>query len=492
MSRAASVPNRTAGGKVAILSAYTLVFFLSLPGLLAAFGLRLDALLRLPELGGAWRGVGLGLVSAGAIGIVGTMVFLGRVGRGWPVSHLPPADFVRTGPYALVRHPIYVAYTVALVGAGLALGSPGIALGSGTILTCAWLVYVLGFEEPKLDRRFGVAYERYRERVPLLPLPGGTLVGGVVRRAWAVARPAADRLANRVVLVRIGPTVWVTYGAFMAAGTIGGLWLLAAPLLASGVPSVVVGRYVGLLALAMLIGGRLAWLGYQTRWLVAEPARVLRTVGFVSWGAIAVGIAVPFMEAAAVGVEPLWLVDCTLLGLAGCGVLGRVGCLTYGCCFGRESRVGVRWRHPEAKVNRVPSHGAHASNPPRVPTQLIEAGWLGLVLLASFAMIRRQVPPGAVAGAVLLLYAVGRFAADCLREERRFGDWQLTAGQVGSLASGGVGLVLLFVARGPSPWPPGLPWIDADVALPAGPSILAGGMLVFLATAFHWRDVGRW
>lgn len=492
MSRTASVPNRTTGGKVAILSVYTLAFFLSLPGLLAAFGLRLDAMLSLPKLGGSWPAAGLALAAAGGIGIVGTMAFLGRVGRGWPVSHLPPVDFVRTGPYAMVRHPIYVAYTAALVGAGLALGSPGIALGSGALLTCGWLIYVLGFEEPKLRARFGEPYERYRERVPLLPLPGHSLARRLARGTWATVRPVVDRLANRLLLAHIGPTLWVTYGAFMAAGTVLGLWLLAAPLLADGVSTIAVGRYVVFLALAMLVGGRLAWLAYQTPRLVARPIRILRTVGFVSWGAIAVGIAVPFAYAGAIGIDPLWLMDCTLLGLAGCGVLGRVGCLTYGCCFGRKSRHGIRWSQPGAKVNRLRFAAAGEVTPRRVPTQLLESAWLLAVCAAVFAMIRRAAPAGGVAGAVLLLYAVGRFAADCLREERRFGGWRLTAGQIGSLAIGGVGLVLLFVARGPSPWPPGLPWVDADAALRASPPILVGGTLVFLATAFHWRDVGRW
>ena len=493
MSRAASVTDRTARGRAAILSVYTVGFFVALPGFLAAFGLRLDALLRLSALGAGWRAAGLGLVLVAAAGVVGTMVHLGRTGRGWPVSHLPPADFVQTGPYARMRHPIYVVYTLAVIGAGLAAGSPGIAFGSSALLVAGWLVYVLGFEEPKLRRRFGAAYDRYRERVPLLPLPGRRIIRSGGLRVWEAIRPVAERLANRTVLGRLGPTVWVTYGAFMGGGTVVGLWLLAAPLLAGGVAAGAVARYVVLLALAMLVGGRLAWLAYEARRLLADPAGVLRTVGFVSWGAIAVGVAVPFAYAATAGVHPLWLVDCTLLGLAGCGVIGRIGCLTYGCCFGRASEHGLRWRRPEAKVNRLRDSAAgEGDRGPRVPTQLIEAAWLSAVLVAALVLIWRGVPPGAVGAAVLLLYAVGRFAADCLRDERRFGSWRLTAGQIGSLASAAAGLALLFSASGPSPWPTGMPWIEVGLAPGAGSSILAAGLVVFLATSFHWRDVGRW
>lgn len=493
MSYAPSVTGRSARDRAVILSVYALGFFVALPGLLATFGLRLDALLRLPALGGGWRPAGLGLVAVGAAGVVGTMLHLGRTGRGWPVSHLPPADLVPTGPYARMRHPIYVGYTLALVGAGLAAGSAGIACGSSALLAAGWLVYVLGFEEPKLRRRFGRAYDRYRERVPLLPLPGRRIARRAALRVWKAVRPTAERLANRPVLARIGPTVWVSYGAFMGGGTVLGLWLLAAPLLAGGVAAAAVARYVVLLALAMLVGGRLAWLAYEARRLLADPAGVLRTVGFVSWGAIAVGVAVPFAYAPTVDVPPLWLVDCTLLGLAACGVIGRVGCLTYGCCFGRRSDHGLRWNRPEAKVNRLrDSAGGEGADGPRVPTQLIEAVWLSVVLLAALALVRRGVSAGAVGGAVLLLYAVGRLATDCLRDERRFGGWRLTAGQVGSLASAGAGMALLFAAKGPSPWPAGAPWTDLGLAPGAGLPILAAGLVVFLATSFHWREVGRW
>lgn len=493
MTGAASVTDVGRGSKAAIVAAYALVFFVALPGLLAALGLRLDALLHLPKFGGSWRVAGSGLAAVGVAAIAGTMLFLGRAGRGWPVSHLPPVAFVSAGPYVWMRHPIYVAYTLALVGAGLAAGSPGIAFASSALLLCGWLIYVLGFEEPKLCSRFGAAYERYRARVPLMPLPGRRVVRRAARRGWAAVRPVADWLANRLVLARIGPTVWVSYGAFVAAGTMLGLWLLAAPLLASGLSPAATGRYVVFLAAAMLVGSRVAWLAYHARELIAGPVRVLRTVGFVSWGAIAVGIVVPLVYARAMGVSPLWLMDCTLLGLAGCGTLGRLGCFTYGCCFGRESRHGVRWTEPAAKVNRIRSTaGRRDPARRRVPTQLIEAALLAAIVLAAFGMIRHEVAPGAVAGTVLLLYGVGRFAADCLRDERRFGGWRLTAGQIGASIAAATGLALLLAARGASPWPAAVSWLDAGVALRAGPAILFGGGLVFLVTAFHWRDVGRW
>ena len=74
-----------------------------------------------------------------------------------------PDRLVTTGPYARSRHPMYRAW---------ALGHLGLALltRSGWALA-VWVPSVLAVrhqvaaEEAELRRRFGVAYERYAERV---------------------------------------------------------------------------------------------------------------------------------------------------------------------------------------------------------------------------------------------------------------------------------------------------------------------------------------
>jgi prolipoprotein diacylglyceryltransferase/protein-S-isoprenylcysteine O-methyltransferase Ste14 len=465
------------------------VFLLALPWFLVSVGLRLDEILVLPPLDFSWRAAGWVVGPAGFAGVVWTMAFLSTRGRGLPVSHLPPERFVDTGPYRIVRHPIYVAFTLALSGSGLAFGSAGVAFGAAGFLLAGWLIYVLGFEEPRLIARFGAEYEAYRQRVPVVRFPGRRTLALLASRAWKWVRPAVERCANMVVLFRIGPSVWVTYGALLALGGATMAGLSGALLVRGGWSSGESIRALVWLAIVIVASGRLTWLAYRIRDLISRPARTMRTVGFVSWGAVIGGIVFPFLYSLGGPGDPLWLMDRIFIALLPCTTLGRLGCLTYGCCFGRDTPHGVAWHHPAAKVNR--ELGAPGSSP-RVPTQLIEALGAIVVFAIAVGITRTPAPAGTVTGVILVLYGMLRTAVDCWRDEDRFGAWQLTAGQVGSIAVGIFGFALIFLARGGPGWSrPALP-VGFEEVWSVAPAVLACGAIVFFVTGFHWKNVGRW
>jgi protein-S-isoprenylcysteine O-methyltransferase Ste14 len=80
---------------------------------------------------------------------------------------------VRSGPYRIVRHPIYLAMMGLLIATGVAFGTPlGIGLAMGVYLWGTWLR--VRFEERLLWAKFGDSYARYAQEVPaLLPTPWG-------------------------------------------------------------------------------------------------------------------------------------------------------------------------------------------------------------------------------------------------------------------------------------------------------------------------------
>ena len=95
--------------------------------------------------------------------LVWSMTFLMSHGRGLPISHLPPTKLVARGPYAFVQHPIYVGYTIAFSGVGLASLSLGRGLASAALLTLGWVLYTRLLEEPALRRRFGDDHRSYQD-----------------------------------------------------------------------------------------------------------------------------------------------------------------------------------------------------------------------------------------------------------------------------------------------------------------------------------------
>jgi protein-S-isoprenylcysteine O-methyltransferase Ste14 len=109
---------------------------------------------------------------AGAI-IAGACIvtFIVR-GQGTPAPFDAPSKFVAVGPYRYVRNPMYFGGFLLLVS--LAMYEKSLSI---LIFCFAWLllthVFVLVYEEPTLERKFGESYEDYRKRVhrwlPRLP-----------------------------------------------------------------------------------------------------------------------------------------------------------------------------------------------------------------------------------------------------------------------------------------------------------------------------------
>ena len=151
--------------RAAIVAGYVAVFWGALPGALWTLGAGADRWL--PPAPATARATGALLTLGGSAFLAWSMLHLIRRGRGLPISHLPPGRMVVTGPYRWARHPIYVGYTLAFSGVGLWAGSLGNGLVSAAVLTAAWIVYARRFEEPRLRRRYGAAYDAYAARTGL-------------------------------------------------------------------------------------------------------------------------------------------------------------------------------------------------------------------------------------------------------------------------------------------------------------------------------------
>lgn len=86
-------------------------------------------------------------------------------GHGTPAPIDPPKELVAVGLYRFVRNPMYVSGILAL--AGWALWSPSLPLIVAPFLFFAAAhLFVTGYEEPTLRKKFGAAYEEYCMRVP--------------------------------------------------------------------------------------------------------------------------------------------------------------------------------------------------------------------------------------------------------------------------------------------------------------------------------------
>jgi protein-S-isoprenylcysteine O-methyltransferase Ste14 len=109
--------------------------------------------------------VGAALIGAGLLFAVWARVYIGKNWSGI-VTIKEGHELITTGPYALVRHPIYSGLLVAFVGSAVARAE---WRGVLAVLIAFWALWrKLRLEELWMHERFGQAYRSYSARVAAL------------------------------------------------------------------------------------------------------------------------------------------------------------------------------------------------------------------------------------------------------------------------------------------------------------------------------------
>ncbi|HEX5174772.1 MAG TPA: isoprenylcysteine carboxylmethyltransferase family protein [Gaiellaceae bacterium] len=112
-----------------------------------------------------WRaGCGLALFGLGLAFAVWARVHIGR-NWGTPMTQKKDPELVTSGPYRLVRHPIYSGILVAAVGTAVALSWFWLVAAA---LAGVYFVYSATVEERFLAEQFPDAYAAYRRSTKML------------------------------------------------------------------------------------------------------------------------------------------------------------------------------------------------------------------------------------------------------------------------------------------------------------------------------------
>ena len=110
-----------------------------------------------------WAGAGVT-----AAGLLFTVWARRHIGRNWSASVTLKRghELVTSGPYALVRHPIYTGLLFAFAGSALAVGEWRGIVSVAIVLASLWRK--LRLEERWMRERFGTVYDDYARRVKAL------------------------------------------------------------------------------------------------------------------------------------------------------------------------------------------------------------------------------------------------------------------------------------------------------------------------------------
>ncbi len=109
-------------------------------------------------------GVGAALVAAGLGLAVWARIHLGR-NWGMPMTQRAEPELVTSGPYRLVRHPIYSGLLLAILGTTLVRNLFGLLF---VLAAGAFFVYSARVEERNLAATFPSTYPAYKSRTKML------------------------------------------------------------------------------------------------------------------------------------------------------------------------------------------------------------------------------------------------------------------------------------------------------------------------------------
>jgi protein-S-isoprenylcysteine O-methyltransferase Ste14 len=123
-----------------------------------------------------WRVDGLAVHNP-VLAATGTILFLGglavavwarvNMGRNWgmPMTLKDDPELVTSGPYRLVRHPIYSGILLAVLGTALAVNLGWLIL---LVLLAAYFLRAARVEERLMVDQFPAVYPAYRDRTKML------------------------------------------------------------------------------------------------------------------------------------------------------------------------------------------------------------------------------------------------------------------------------------------------------------------------------------
>ena len=177
------------------------------------------------------------------------------------------------------------------------------------------------------------------------------------------------------------------------------------------------------------MGGKLLFIIVEFKNFLSNPLGILGSSGFVVYGGIISGILTIFIYSKIKKINFFDYIDIIAPSVSVNQAFGRVGCFMAGCCYGRvtDSKIGVIF--PE---NSLAPAGVRV-----LPTQLFSAVGDALIFFLLIMYAKRKPKKGMVTALYLMLYAVGRFLIEFLRDDDR--------GTVGILSTSQFISLIMFV-----------------------------------------------
>ena len=240
----------------------------------------------------------------------------------------------------------------------------------------------------------------------------------------------------RQILFEIGPFKLYSYGLMLAIGVIAAFMVAEKRSPKKGLDP----EQIFSLGIWCAVGG---FLGAKVLYLITEYEKLFagrmtfRDVmyGFVVYGGIIGGILAGYLYCKVKKLNFLKYFDLVMPEIALAQGFGRIGCFLAGCCYGRQTDSCLGVMFPEGSMA--------PSGVKLLPTQLFMSAGDFLIALALILYARKNKVDGNVGAGYLVLYGVGRFAIEFLRNDVRGSVGALSTSQFISIFIVAAGVALM-------------------------------------------------
>ena len=189
--------------------------------------------------------------------------------------------------------------------------------------------------------------------------------------------------------------------------------------------------------LAGFLGGKLLYVIVEWKRFVQAPWSVLGSAGFVVYGGIITGVLTGYLYTRIKKLSFTQYFDLVMPEIAIAQGFGRIGCFLAGCCYGAKTDSFLGVIFPEGSLA--------PAGVKLLPTQLFMSAGDFFIAIVLILYSRKNKVDGNVGAGYLVLYGIGRFAIEFLRNDRR--------GNVGALSTSQfISIFIVLIGAGLIVW----------------------------------------
>lgn len=237
-------------------------------------------------------------------------------------------------------------------------------------------------------------------------------------------------------LFSIGPFTVHGYGLMIAIGVLAALFTGEARAKKRKMNADVLYSMTFLSVFFGFVGAKILFCIVEWKSFLESPASVLSSNGFVVYGGIFAGAFTTYLYCRIKKLVFLDYFDLMLPSVALAQGFGRIGCFLAGCCYGREtdSAWGIAFTNSGFAPNGVKL----------IPTQLISSAGMFVIAAVLFWYAAKPRKKGRVGALYLILYSIGRFSVEFLRNDYRGEVGIFSTSQFIALFTFAAGIVLFI------------------------------------------------